>query len=747
MSEEIDHGDWPRPLLATKLDPPIRVGGLVARPGLIAELVASPQRLTLIAAPAGWGKSTVAAEWSDDEAEHRPFAFVRLGPEDDDPTSFWAYVVMSIGRVVVGVRDAVDSDALRTPGIDPTRSLVPDLINGLHDLDEPVVLVLDDYHTVTNPEIHRSVSYLIGNAPRCLHVVIATRSDPPFSLAGYRVGGAMSEVRVGQLRMSAEETQRFLQQRFGVELTAQEAAMVCDRTEGWPAGIQLAGLSLVNEPDRSARIESFAGDDRNVADYLATEVLHRQPEPRRQFLLKTSVLDEFSAELCDFLLETDHSAAMLEEIERSNLFLVSLDSHRTWYRYHHLLRDWLRHEHQLAFESPAIALLHRRAAQWMTDNNSPEKAIGHLVKAGDVEQAAQLMSDVAAAQPGGHHGFIHRWIDDIPDELVRQHPALALWMVAPTVADGDYGAALNWIDTAEEAIANVASERQPPLTAGVDLWRAVFAFLTGNLDEATERCQAILATTRPGTDTVAVYAQGFLGAALFATSGPERALPHLQQSAASRRRLSISDVGITAQLAAVHAELGNWEQAETTAIEALSLTVQPGPRYPYNAAAHYALAEIHQHRGETDRAIADAEQGISLSRDWVEPGYYGWGLFVMSQLMSDSNRRRQLLTEAKQCIAASNGQQRLLHRIEAAERRLARPTARTTSTGMILGTLTSRELDVLRLMRGDLSVREIGAELYISHNTAKGYAKTIYQKLGVNSRRDAVDTALAVDLI
>jgi ATP/maltotriose-dependent transcriptional regulator MalT len=411
----------------------------------------------------------------------------------------------------------------------------------------------------------------------------------------------MSEVRVAQLRMSSDETQRFVQQRFGVELTAQEAAMVCDRTEGWPAGIQLAGLSLVNEPNHSGFIAAFAGDDRNVADYLATEVLNRQPEPRRQFLLKTSVLDEFSSELCDFLLETDNSAAMLEEIERSNLFLVSLDSHRAWYRYQHLLRDWLRHEHQLALESPAIALLHRRAAQWMTDNNSPERAIGHLVKAGDVEQAAQLMSDVAAAEPGGEHAFIH---------------------------PGSMESPMNWSDSIRFLPSGWS--RQPLQTV----------------------------TTAP------------------------------RSAGSTRRRLSVSDVGITAQLAAVHAELGNWEQAETVATEALALTVRPGPQYPYNAAAHYALAEIHQHRGDTERAIVDAEQGISVSRDWVDPSYHGWGLFVMSHLMSDSNRRRQLLTEAKQCIAASNGQQRLLHRIEAAERRLARPLARATGTGMILDALT-----------------------------------------------------------
>ncbi len=746
MSEG-DHDHRLPPLVATKLDPPSKVQGLVSRPDLIGRLIASKQKLTLVAAPAGWGKSTLVAEWSNSAAEPRPFAFVRLGPEDDDPSVFWAYVVRSIGLSIAGTGDIANDAIMGTPGIDPTTSLVPDLINRLHGLDASVVLVLDDYHTVDDPEIHRSLTYLVDNAPRGLQVVVVTRSDPPLPLPSYRAEGTMSEIRTEQLRMSTGETHRFLQQRFGVDLPVDEAAQIGDRTEGWAAGIQLAGLALANEPDRSGFIASFSGDDRNVADYLASEVLHRQPERLRRFLLGTSVLDDFNAEVCDHLLGTDDSAAVLADVERSNLFLVRLSAQRAWYRYHHLLRDWLRHEHRLAVGVDEIAVLHRRAAAWMRSNDHPERAIGHLVNAGDVDEAAKLMSEVAMAQPGGELVSIHRWIGDVPDRLRRFHPALALSMVAPAFAGGDYEAAIGWIDVAEGAIGNAEREHQPMLSVGVGLWRGIVAFLTGDLEEAVKRCRAILNTTPPGTDTNAVYAEGFLGAALFATSGPEVALPYLENSAASRRRLSITDVGITAQLAAAHAELGNWEQAETAAAEALSLPVRPGRQFPYNAAAHYASAQVHHHRGDIDRAISDAEQGIDLSRDWLEPAYLGWGLFVMANVIADAGQERKLLVEAKRLIATSRGQQRLLNRIEAAERRLTHPRPRSTPAGMVLDALTPRELDMLRLMRGDLSIREIGAELYISHNTAKGYTKTIYQKLGVNSREDAVATALAAGLI
>lgn len=746
MAEENHHNDQPRPLLATKLDPPVPVQGLVTRPELVARLVGSPLQLTLVSAPAGWGKSTAIAEWSGAEAETRPFAFVRLGPEDNDTASFWAYITASIGRVIGADPDPRDQAALSTPGMDPTRSLVPNLVNRLHEKDQPVVVVVDDYHTITSAEVHRSVGYLIENAPRCLHVVISTRSDPPFSLAGYRVAGTISEVRADQLRMSNDETQRFLRQRFDVDLTLEEASMVCDRTEGWPAGIQLAGLSLAGEPDRPAFLASFSGDDRNVADYLATEVLRRLPESLRQFLLKTSVLDEFDANVCDYVLEAADSAAVLDQIERGNLFLVSLDSRRRWYRYHHLFQDWLRHEHRLTAEPATIGQLHQRAAQWMLANGFADRAIGHLIDAGDVDQAAQRISEEVTTT-GGELVFAFRWIDDIPDDVIARHPALALARVTSVFAGGDYEAALAWIDTAEAGLGQVAVEHREVLSVGADLQRGVMAFLTGDLEEAIRRSQAILVTTPPGTDINAAFAQGILGASLFALRGPEAALPHLQQSEAARRRLSIADVGSSAQLAAACAELADWEQAESMAAEALSVPALGGIRYPYNAAAHYALAQVHQHRGDRDQAIAHAEQGIAMARDWVEPTYLGWGLFVMSQLVTDPTRQQQLLTEAKQQIANSNGQQRLLHRIQAAERRLTRPRVTAAPTGMILDALTPRELDVLRLMRGDLSVREIGSELHISHNTAKGYAKTIYQKLGVNSRQAAVDTGTAADLI
>lgn len=368
-----------------------------------------------------------------------------------------------------------------------------------------------------------------------------------------------------------------------------------------------------------------------------------------------------------------------------------------------------------------------------------------MIESADLEGAARLMNALAASA-NDEVVRIERWAADIPDELTAQHTGLALTRVARALAGGDNEAVAYWIDAAEKAIGNAEAEQQQVLRVSVALWHAVAAYTTGDLELATERCQAVLTLSGPGTNVNTFYAQGILGASLFATTGPEAALPHLEKAAATRRRLSFHDGGTTAQLAAAHAELGDWEQAEAIAAEAFSLPIPEGHAYPYNAPAHFAMAQVHDHRGNTDQAIAHAEKGLTMARNWVGPTFLCWGLFVMSQLV-DGSKQQQLLTEAKQHIADSTGQQRLLSRIEDAQRHLTNPQPRTIGSGMILDPLTPRELDVLRLMRGDLSVRQIGVELYISHNTAKGYAKTIYQKLGVNSRRDAVTTATAADLI
>ena len=275
----------------------------------------------------------------------------------------------------------------------------------------------------------------------------------------------MTEIRVNDLRLSSRGTQALLDQRFGIEISDHDAEVLCARTEGWPAGIQLAGVSMAADTTAtpSAFVAGFAGNDRNIADYLTTEVLRRQPERRRQFLLATSFLDEFNADLCNHLFETTDSASMLIEIEDHNLFLISLDSRREWFRYHHLLQDWLRHLHQSTAEPEAIVRLQRRASQWLEENGFTERALGHLVDAGDLDHAADIMDSIAAPETLMAHITLRQWMRSVPDELTEGRPALALARASWLQLTSDAGAARRMLEVAERGIAGLEDGRQKDL--------------------------------------------------------------------------------------------------------------------------------------------------------------------------------------------------------------------------------------------------------------------------------------------
>lgn len=746
--EEDEFGTWP--MLATKLDPPAPVPGLMPRPELVNRLVAATGPLTLIDAPAGWGKSSLISEWFEHEAEDRAFAFLRLSAEDDDPRSFWAYTSAAIGRVVTGWAPPI-RDALRAPDMDPTRSLVPNIINTLHQQDQRLVVVLDDYQIITDPEVHGSVAYLIDNAPQCLHLVISTRLDPPLPLARHRAAGSVTEIRVNDLRLSSHGTQGLLHERFGIEISDRDAEILCERTEGWPAGIQLAGVSMAADTITapSEFVADFAGNDRNIADYLTTEVLRRQPERRREFLLATSFLDEFNADLCNHLFEITDSASMLTEIEEHNLFLISLDSRREWFRYHHLFGDWLRHLHQSTAAPEAIVRLRRRASDWLQENGFIERALGHLVAAGDLDQAAGLMDSIAARESMMAHITLRQWIHSIPDELTEDRPALALARVSWLLLTGDAEGARRVLEVAERAIGALEDGGQKDLlTTTATMSHGIRALRAGDMEVATHVFESVLDDHPPSMSNTGIAAQGLLGVARFWTSGAEAALPHMLESAEHRLRASMPDLVFPSYLAAAYAELGRWDEAEAAAAAAFSIPTIEGSVFPFKMAAHYAMAAILQHRGQTGEAIEHAEQGLEDARAWVQPYLVGWGCVVMAELIDDPVSRRQLLAEARQQTVANGSVHRLLSRIEAAERPTNRQSqSRVLGTGMILDPLTARELEVLRLLRGDLTVREIGNELFISYNTAKGYTKTIYQKLGVSSRAEAVTAATAASLI
>jgi len=633
-------------------------------------------------------------------------------------------------------------EVLRTPGVEPMRRIVPDLVNEMCEIDEPMVLVLDDYHVLTQEGIHTSILYLIDHLPPSLRLVIATRSDPPLPLGRLRASGEMIEVRADRLRLTEDETTRLLHDRFGVALDPQSVHLLNERTEGWPAALHLAGLSLQGEQDRRAFVERFAGDDRNIADYLTGEVLDRLPTPDAEFLLHTSVLDNLTGPLCDEVAGVSGSAATLEELERRNLFLIPLDNRRCWYRYHHLFGEWLRHE--LHRTDPSlVSVLHTRASRWYADNDSLGLAISHAIAASDHAVAAELMNRHLENMRDVRWSSLWRWLYELPDELVARYPMIAAARVVPALARGDFSDGLHWIGIAESAIAAAPDELRPGYETTVAFYRAFCEFAAGDKGKAQADLEGIvneLRLARSGNYPIAI---GLDGIATFWCVGALEAIPALREAAVARERASLPDGGVTALLAAAYAETGDLTAAEATAEAAFAL---PPPwanyNYPDLMAAHYALGKVHIARGEAGEGIAQIEQGLDLARGWVEPIFVAYGCLALADAVDGYVEKRALVREALQLTRDGKEPGRVGHLVTAAERKLSMRQPRQHTQGMAhVEPLTDREHDVLRLLNSELSLREIANEMYISYNTVKGYTKSIYRKFGVSSRAAALDTA------
>src|SRR6266516_2359140 len=412
----------PDVLLATKLHVPRPQPGFVPRRRLLQALGEGLARgRVLVCAPAGFGKTALLADWA--RGGGRPVAWLGLDGGDSDPARFWRYAVAALERARPGLA--------RRVGPPPSRSfegLVTALINELAADPGPdeVLLVLDDYHLVDSGPVHASVAFLLENLPPGLRVVVSGRADPPLPLARLRARGQLAELRAAELRFTPEEAAALLGEEAGPGLPTAAAEALVARTEGWAAGLQLAGLSLRGYADAAGFVAAFSGSHRFVLDYLADEVLDGQTGQVRAFLLETSVLERLSGELCDAVTGRAGSQAMLQDIERAGLFLVPLDEVRGWWRYHHLFADLLRA--RLQAEQPGqVQALHRAAAAWCEEHDLADDAVRHALAAGDPAWAARLVERHVETLLGRSEGVtLRRWLSALPAESVRDRPRLCL---------------------------------------------------------------------------------------------------------------------------------------------------------------------------------------------------------------------------------------------------------------------------------------------------------------------------------
>src|SRR5215204_2704697 len=406
-------------LVSTKLRPSQARPNLVARPRLIAKLEREVGRkLTLISAPAGFGKTTLLGEWVAGRSDERSVAWVSVDEADNDPARFLSYLVAALRSIEEEIGEGVLS-SLRAPGSPPVGALTGALINELADIPANLAIVLDDYHLIDSDHVNGIVSFLLERLPSNVHLVIASRIDPPLPLARLRARGQITEINATDLFFTREEAVAFMKDTMGLNLSDKDVGALEERTEGWIAGLQLAALSMRDRKDIPGFVRSFSGSHRDVLDYLADEVLGRQPERVRQFLLETSIADHLSGALCDALTGRSDGQDMLERLEKDNLFVVALDDERGWYRYHHLFADFLRG--RLKRENPeGLSESHLRAAAWYEREGWAPEAVEHALAAGEDEWAARLIEQHALELVlRGRGATMDRWLAALPAGLVR----------------------------------------------------------------------------------------------------------------------------------------------------------------------------------------------------------------------------------------------------------------------------------------------------------------------------------------
>jgi LuxR family transcriptional regulator, maltose regulon positive regulatory protein len=737
-------------LVETKLHAPVARKEWVERPELIHDLAGAAAKLVLVAAPAGFGKTTLVAQWRASAIDCRPFAWVSLDRGDDDPSRLWWHLVSALHLACPDYDSEKILGALHAQVPDFGGTVLPTLVNELASLAGPVVVVLDDYHLIKERSCHDQMSFLLGHLPPSAQIVIITRADPPLELARLRAAGDMVEVRARELRFGIQHAAALMRAVAAVELTERGLADLVERTEGWPAGLYLAALSLRGHSSPDAFVRQFTGNNRFIVDFLVEDVLGKQPAEARQFLMRTSILARFCAPLCDAVTGSDDAAAVIEVLERENLFLVPLDETRQWFRYHHLFAQVLRA--QLARTEPGIVpSLHERASAWHRASGEPDEAIAHALAAGDVAGATELIARHHIAYiDSGQIATVRRWLRLLGDEQIAVSPLAAHCAAWTAALSGEPHAVRRLLPVVE------AAGDTGPLPDGMRSFEFSAAVLQGTfgfdglrqMRESSAR--AVTLETDPASPWYALAHITF-GAALYWTGEFDLAAVHAEKALFSKAPIALVRMLSSAIMALVAVDDDRLAQAEEFARGARDIVTDPGlglGQTAQSSFAHMAMGAVLAAQGKLREARSELEHALRTRRRWL--GLSPWPtleiMFRLAPVLADLGDRAEsaaLLNEAMRVLGSlPDGAETQLARLGRLESRLAH-----RSLAALGETVTDREREVLRLLQGTLSLRDIGRELYLSPNTIKTHTRALYRKLGVSDRQDAVAKAHELGLM
>jgi LuxR family maltose regulon positive regulatory protein len=735
------------PFLEAKLTPPPNRDSWVQRDRLIDAMDrAARHPVTLVAAPAGYGKTTLVAQWLNTRVGPAA-AWISLDAGDNDPDRLWTHVAAALERAgcVLPISEPASVGRSSAPS---RRALLPAIVSALAAVPDDLVLVLDDFHFIQQPACHEQVQFLISNLPAQGHLVIITRSDPGLRLGRLRASSDLAEIRAVDLSFTTPEAVELLA-NDNVQVSPETVTQLVERTEGWPAGLYLATLSLTGLPDADDFVRRFSGQNRFIGDYLTEEVLNRHTDRVRDFIVTVSILDRFSAPLCDHVAGISDSASILHELERSNLFVVPLDEERHWFRFHHLFAAVALSELEL-MPPGHLRSLHARAAVWFRSQGHVDEAIQHSLAAGDTETAASLVqASWLQYVDAGRAATVVGWLESLGPAALATGPETRVtfaWMSAfvgnePALADhlavlddfGDHGPLPDGSRSVESAVAMI---------------RGLFGY-----DGPTAMLAASQRAVELETDGHSPFyaiANAALGQANYVLGDLDRAVTALGAASRSDGAPKIIQVLSLSAESFVQAERGDVTRSRECAELAMTIVDARGMRVmPQASLAFAALGQAQAAAGKVDEALVTLELGLAMRRHSSAHGVWGpiIHFLVTAQVAAEAGRfqmARDLLAElAPRMGRFPDGMAAMHERVEAVHQKL-----REQSAAEILNeALTSRELDVLRLLQRGKSLQEIAVELYLSSNTVKTHARSLYRKLGAHSRAEALKVARRKSLI
>jgi LuxR family transcriptional regulator, maltose regulon positive regulatory protein len=733
-------------LAEAKLAAPRLRDDSVPRPRIIERLDAGrAAALTLVAAPPGYGKTTAVREWC--AGRDARVAWVTLDSGDNDPNRLWTYVATAAERVRNGLgRQALLRLAVAGGSIDVA---IDELMNGLAVFQEELVVVLDDLHAITDAECLASIEFAIRRLPASVRLIVITRVEPPFELAGLRASGALVELRSDDLAFETNEVFELLVGRAGIRLDLADAETLWRRTEGWPAALVLASVWLRGEDDPVRAVSEFGGDHRFVAEYLSRVALGTLDDDVRDFLLRASVLGRFTSDLCDYVFDRTDSRVLIGILERSNLLTARLER-GSWFRIHSLFADFARFQ-LAATDPPAEAEIHRRAAHWYVARDLVVEALDHAFAAGDLETAVALLDDHHASMfRSGRLRTLLRFIRALPASLVAEHLDLAVvGAITTTVIGGGAIERRRYLAVVSSAQQQTPERVSPRVSGAAAMLRALT--LDGGVTQAVDHGRQAIAAARSGVDFVSVSSLGSCAHALYFAGELDEAA-HLAREAIELPEAAQRPPGhalARAVLATVAAEQGQLDSARGHAETARSLVGAIGSgRSWLGAQAAAALGSVHAAEGDLAKAEQEFAYAEHFFRDEVASVQHTWLVLMLARTRCRRGRLDDTATALRsaQAALAELGDSGQLPELAAAIEKELDQAQERADQGQLLSPPSDAEIRVLGLLATDLTTREIGGKLYLSPHTVRSHTRSLYRKLGVTTRKDAVARATTLGL-